>query len=234
MGRRSLARVVGRRSILYHASLVGLAMPERIKRLRVDHRGFPVPRFVAWINGQADHRLIQPQWMNEAVKRRLCWVCGEPLGRYYCSIIGCMCAINRVISEPPSHRECGEFAAAACPFMARPQAHRREAGMPEDRVAPAGMGLARNPGVVCLWISREYPKPVRAQFGHDGVLFQLGEPSETVWYREGRLATREEVQAAIDDGLPTLHKVAALEGDDALKELSRWTVRVAPYLPAAA
>jgi len=217
-----------------HASLTGIPMPDRIKRLPRDHRGFPVPWFVAWIDGQADHRVIGPNRMKPAIERRLCWVCGDPLGRYFTSLIGCMCAVNRVISEPPSHRDCAEFSVRACPFLSRPQAHRREIGLPDERTEPGGFGLKRNPGVTCLWISREYPKPFRAYAGAPGVLFQLGDPVETVWYREGRLATRDEVLAAIEDGLPNLMGPAQEEGPRAVEALLEMKTAALQHLPIAA
>jgi len=218
----------------YHASLTGLRLPERIKRLPVDKRGFPVPKFVAWVDGEPDHRVVDGRRFAPAIKHRQCWICGEPLGRYYCSLIGCMCAVNRVISEPPSHRECCEFAAQACPFLARPHAHRRAAGLPEDASDAAGHGLKRNPGVVCLWVSKEYPRVTRAWAGNEGLLFMLKEPVETIWYREGRLATRQEVEDAILHGLPALYEIAAQEGDDALAALTGKTAAVGAYIPGGA
>jgi len=197
----------------YHVSLKDLKMPDRIKRLPTDHRGFPVPKFVAWPNGEADHRVVNLDRVSPSVTRRQCWICGEPMGRYYVSIIGCMCAVNRVISEPPSHLECAEFAVKACPFLARPHAHRRDTNMPEGHIAPPGFALARNPGVACLWVSKEYPKPFQAMAGKGGVLFSLGKPLQTIWYREGRLATRAEVHDAIMDGLPNLEAVAKAEDE---------------------
>lgn len=215
----------------YHASIRELPFPSRIIHLPTDHRGFPVPKFVAWIDGKPDHRVVNPAYMTVAVQKRLCWICGEKMGRYYTSVIGCMCAVNRVISEPPSHRECAEFAVKACPFLARPQAHRREAGMPEDLHEAPGFMLARNPGVSCLWISRAYPTLFRTHAGNDGILFQLGEPSETIWYREGRLATREEVDSAIHDGLPALALAAEQESPEAVAALARKVGEVAAHLP---
>jgi hypothetical protein len=218
---------------MLHASITDIPMPDRIKRLPLDHRGFPVPWFVAFVRGQPDHRVARAEAIGPAVKQHLCWICGQPLGRYQVSLIGCMCAINRVISEPPSHRDCAEYSARACPFLARPQMHRREAGLPEDRVEAAGFGLKRNPGVVCLWISREPPKPFRAAFGQAGTLFKLGEPDETIWYREGRLATRQEVIDAIEDGLPNLLAPAQEEGPRAVAELERLHRQALNHLPAA-
>src|SRR5215469_4631726 len=204
----------------YHVSLKDLHMPDRIKRLPVDHRGFPVPKFVAWPKGEPDHRVMNLDRFVPAVTRKQCWICGEPMGRYYASIIGCMCAVNRVISEPPSHLECAEFAVKACPFLARPHAHRREAGMPEGYNEGAGFPLARNPGVACLWISKQYPKVFQPQAGNTGVLFSLGEPLNTIWYREGRLATGQEVHDAISEGLPALEKMAQDEGRGAPEALA--------------
>jgi hypothetical protein len=195
----------------YHPSVRGIPMPDRIKRLPTDHRGFPVPKFVAWVDGQADHRVVRQSYMGEAIKHKLCWVCGEPLGRNVVSIIGCMCAVNRV--------------------MARPQAHRREAGLPDDRIPAAGVGLKRNPGVECLWVQREHPRLFKAHAGYTGVLFELKEPVETIWYREGREATRAEVEEAIEEGLPTLMGVAREEGPDAVKELLRLRAQAMRYLP---
>lgn len=218
----------------YHASLAGIEIPDRIKRLPVDKRGFPVPKFVALVDGEPDHRVVDSRRFMPAIRSKLCWICGEPMGRYFTSVIGCMCAVNRVISEPPSHRDCAEFAVKGCPFLSRPQAHRREAGLPEDAQDAAGVGLKRNPGVACLWISKKYPTPEKAWGGNAGLLFMLQDPIETVWYRQGRLATRQEVLDAIEDGLPSLREVAEQESQAAVKALDRMHRQALHYLPMAA
>ncbi len=215
----------------YHPSLDGIPMPARIARLPVDQRGFPVPKFVALVDGKPDHRVVDARRFAPAIKRRECWICGEPLGRYLASLIGPMCAVNRIISEPPSHRECCEFSVAACPFLARPHAHRREAGLPDDASEAAGVGLKRNPGVICLWIARDY-QPWRPPGG--GILFRLGEPIETVWYTEGRKATREEVVSALYRGLPALLEIAQQESTEAEYTLAQQVARAQAVLPRAA
>lgn len=214
---------------IYHSSLAGIPMPARIARLPVDARGFPVPKFVASINGQPDHRVVDPSRVGPAIKQRLCWICGEPMGRYLASLIGPMCAVNRVISEPPSHRECCEFSVAACPFLSRPHAHRREAGLP-DHTEAAGVGLKRNPGVICLWIARE-SRPFRVS---NGILFRLGDPVETIWYCEGRRAVREEVVSALYRGIPSLIDAARDEGRAAEDALAAQVAAAMPLLPIAA
>lgn len=220
-----------------HPSIAQIEAPARIRRLRLDHRGFPVPWFVAWINGQADHRIIDTRKLEPAIKQRLCWTCGEPLGKTFAFVIGPMCAVNRVISEPPSHRECAEYAARACPFLSRPEAHRRTAGMPNvDLAWAAGNGLKRNPGVTCLWITRSY-KPFRVpgnSHGNAGILFELGPPIETVWYALGRRASHQEVASALYSGLPALIEVAHEEGREAEDALAGMVAAAMPLLPAAA
>ena len=69
--------------------------PDRIKRLPVDHRGFPVPYFVVWIDGKPDFRLVMPGRLGECFKNKICWICGEPLGRFLAFAIGPMCVFNR-------------------------------------------------------------------------------------------------------------------------------------------
>ena len=68
--------------------------------------------------------------------------------------------------------------------------------------------LKRNPGVVLLWTTRSDPMPFRAP---GGLLFTLPDPVSVLWFSEGRSATRAEVIASIESGLPALLE---LDGDD--------------------
>ena len=77
--------------------------------------------------------------------------------------------------------------------------------MPEERHAAAGIPIDRNPGVICLWITRSFA-PFQAYGGNAGVLFRLGTPVETLWFCEGRAATREEVLTSMESGLPLLSR----------------------------
>ena len=205
-------------------------LPQRMRALPLDHRGFPVPWFVAWIDGQADFRVIERGRLAEAVKKNLCWLCGQPKGRHHAFIIGPMCAINRTISEPSSHLECAEFAVKACPFLTQPRMRRNEKDVPEAAVEAAGVGLKRNPGAVCIWITREF-KLWRVE---NGVLFRLGDPERVLWFAEGRPATREEVQTSIDSGLHLLRQPAEEQGPEAVAALNRYIERIQPLLPIAA
>ncbi len=169
-----------------HAGLPPLTA--RIKALPVDRRGFPVPWFVAKVDGEWDFRCIKPGGREDAYTKELCWVCGQRLGANKAFVIGPMCAINRVTAEPPSHLECAEWSAKACPFLTKPRMRRNEKDMPTEGTIP-GVGIMRNPGVSLIWITRSF-KPFKTGNGND-FLFRVGNPERMLWFAEGRAATKE-------------------------------------------
>lgn len=194
-------------------------MPSRIRRLPVDGRGYPVPWFVAWVDGVPDFRVVAVERVLEAVKKDVCWVCGEsnhPKRRAF--LIGPMCAINRISAEPPGHPECMAWSARACPFLVRPKAKRREAGLPPEHEAPAGIMIARNPGVMLLWVTDRY-----ALMRDDGgLLFRIvGSPIRLDWIAEGRQATRAEIMDSISTGMPILQGLADEQGPEAQAALAK-------------
>lgn len=214
-------------------------MPARIARLPRDHRGFPVPWFVQWFDGETptdfgvgtpDFRVADQRKLVAAIKRKLCWVCGEPTGIHMAFTIGPMCAVNRVISEPPQHFQCAEFSAKGCPFLSQPRMRRNEKDLPTEKIDAAGMGLKRNPGVACVWVTRSY-RLFKPEMGNPGVLFELGNPEAVHWYARGREATRAEVWESIESGFPALQELAEKQGSDAVKALDEYLARAMPLLP---
>lgn len=204
-------------------------LTKRIARLPLDHRGYPVPWFVEWVEGDGpgvenltavpigqgrpDFRIMSGERRAIAHREGRCWVCGEPLGRFKAFLVGPMCAVNRTSAEPPSHRDCAEWSAVACPFLTRPHARRRDHDMPEEMNVP-GYAIKRNPGVALVWVVEKY----RLRSVPNGVLFDIGEPVDVGWYAEGREATRAEVMESIESGLPALQELADAQagGSDAL------------------
>lgn len=207
-------------------------LPPRMRGLPLDHRGFPVPWFVAWLDGDGrithqddpeatpDFRVVDTRKFVRAVRERRCWLCGQPLGRFLAFVIGPMCAVNRINSEPPSHRECALFGMRACPFLSQPRMRRNAHELPEGMNPAAGFHLEHNPGAMCLWTALTF-RPVEAQHGERGILFELGEPTTVEWFCEGRSATPGEIQAALAKGLPSLRAVAELQGGDSPLYLDR-------------
>jgi hypothetical protein len=212
----------------YNIAIQRLKMPPRMQKLRVDDRGYPVPRFVADVNGKPDFRCVNTAFLTLAIRHKLCWLCGEPLGRFQCFTIGGMCAINRTSSEPPSHLECAQFAVRACPFLTQPNRARDERDLPEQREVPPGIALARNPGVTLLWVTESY-----RTFNVDGgILINIGEPTKVEWYARGRAATRAEIMASIEGGLPALTAMARSQGPEAVQALEVQVERGLALVPA--
>jgi hypothetical protein len=110
--------------------------------------------------------------------------------------------------------------------------HRREAGLPEGVQDAAGFGIARNPGVVCLWRTPDF-RPFLAHAGNAGVLITVGEPLETLWYCQGRLATRGDVEESLAAGLPILAQMAEQDGPEGMAALEAAVRRAMHYLPHA-
>jgi hypothetical protein len=198
-------------------------LPPQIRKLPRDARGYPVPWFVAWKDGEPVFPAMDSFKLARAINDGLCWVCGQHLGRLSAFVVGPMCIVNRTSAEPPSHLICARWSARNCPFLTKPRMGRvpveKYGG---DRSAVAGIMLERNPGVTCVWIVKGRGRAERDGMG--GVLMNIGEPHQTPeWYCEGRPATQTEVLESIETGLPFLVELAAADEDPegAARELQR-------------
>lgn len=205
-------------------------LPIRMMDLPLDERGYPVPWFVAFLNGKPEFRVMDPEKWKRAVTEKRCWICGQKLGAYLCFVLGPMCGITRTSSEPPCHRECARWAARFCPFLARPHMTRR--GQEEMKAMGAeplgGFAIDRNPGVALLWYARSY-NVFRPDEG-GGFLIHVGEPVEWEWWCEGRKAFRHEAEESVRTGIPLLEEVARQQ-DGAMEDLQRRIAEFQQYLP---
>lgn len=193
-------------------------MPARLAKLPRDKHGRVVPWFVAWPGGQPDHRIADQAKFGEALRFGRCWLCGGPLGAYKAFIVGPMCAVNRIDAEPPSHRDCAIYSVQVCPWLMTPVMRRRDSGKTELGVVnPAGVMIERNPGVTLVWISKSYRlmRVSASEGAESGVLLMMGDPVETLWWAEGRPATRQEILDSIASGLPLLREQAEKDGPPA-------------------
>jgi hypothetical protein len=204
-------------------------LPVRMMHLPVDERGYVVPWFVAWVDGKPEFRTMDAQKWMQAVRHKLCWVCGTRLGAYLTFVIGPMCLINLTNSEPPSHLQCATWSAINCPFLSRPRMVRRENDMPAEAEGPAGIGILRNPGACAVYVVQGY-RIFRDAAGKP--LVRMPEEHTSIeWYAEGRKATRAQVQRSIDTGLPILMEMAEQEGPEAVAELKARAKRIEWWLP---
>lgn len=175
-------------------------LPDRMKRLPVDGRGFPVPWFVAWFDGKPDFRVVRPEGFADAIGRDLCWICGQPLGRNKDFVIGPLCALQRLTAEPPSHHDCSLFAVKVCPFITHPMARRGSRPLPAETVKFPEGHVHGNPGLYCIWTTRSFS----IVGGGRVPLLKLGDPVGVSWWVEKREATRAEIEAAYEAQVPKL------------------------------
>jgi len=185
-------------------------LTRRLAKLKIDDRGYPIPFFVAYIDGKPDFRIADPNKWRDCIRHNLCWVCGEPMGRHKSFVIGPMCTVNRIAADPPTHPDCAEWSVKGCPFLSKPKMERREDDLTksmEDNVA--GDMIKRNPGAMAIWTTRKF---TLVPDGRGLYLLQVGEPESITWWREGRRATRAEVLESVESGLPILR--ATCQGDE--------------------
>ena len=195
-------------------------LPANMRSLPVSDKGYPIPFFVAVdADGIPDFRIAGRGKFQAAVDGSLCWICGKPLhqtghrstvaGYYY--VAGTMAAINNIAAEPAMHRECAEFSVKVCPFLARPNAKRREAGRDETAITHASAQLY-NPGVSLVWQTRTFDI-IR---GDRGDLVKMGEPIRVQPWCKGRPAKPTEVAAAFEISFKKMMEIASDEDDQAL------------------
>jgi hypothetical protein len=197
------------------------ALPSRMSSLPINDDGYPVPWFVAWVDGKPEFRAADAEKLRSAIRHRRCWVCGEPLGNFLTFVAGPMGGVNRTSAEPPAHLECGQWSARNCPFLSNAKRKRREDEVMNNenlQANAAGFAITRNPGVTLLWTTRSYEL---FGDGRGGVLFHMGPPTSIQYWREGRKATREEVRASVQSGLSPLQAMATEQGDEAVVELAK-------------
>lgn len=201
-------------------------IPARLLHRPIE-RGYPVPWFCEQIDGHWDFRIVDGRKFKPAIQQQLCWICGQKLGGYKAFVLGPMCAINRTIGDPPSHRDCAHFAAQACPFLNQTEKRRNTANLPpEGRFSE--FGIPRQAGVSLLWVTKSF-QYFRAP--DNTLLFTVGEPTTIAWFREGRAATRDEVMESITSGLPILMEIAEQDGPAAVAELEAARERAMRLVP---
>jgi hypothetical protein len=199
-------------------------LPELMRDLPIDERGYPVPKFVQWINGKPDFRIMRIEHWEACIKKTLCWVCGKPFtNRRVYFVIGPMCAVNRTTAEPPCHKECAEYSARGCPFLSRPHMHRREDELSKLATqSMPGTAILRNPGCAIVWCTRHFSL---FRDGKGGYLIELGEPDHIEAYTQGKLAPRAAVLESITSGLPLLEAEALKDVPEAMGELETAVAR---------
>lgn len=177
-------------------------------RTRPVHGGYVVPYFVAWYVGKemVDERTpgAKPDFrvtdMRRAVicrQRNMCWICGKQLGSFKWFAFGPSSAVGRISVEPPSHKDCAQYAVRVCPYMLTPGKEMR----PVKDLRPSEFTYEdvelHHPGVIVLWATKT--STIQPVDPSRGIYYIVpGEPDVVEFWQAGRKATRAEIKAGID------------------------------------
>lgn len=102
----------------------GVEIPERMRLLPRDKRGYPIPFIVFRDKAGTPHFTI-----NDEARRRFvldtdrCAICNHQLfrGRWYVGGPGCAFDPRGAYLDPPLHHECATYALQVCPYLAAPR-----------------------------------------------------------------------------------------------------------------
>jgi hypothetical protein len=171
-------------------------VPPGVVALPKDAQGRPLPWFSARLpDGSYNLRVASARKFDLAYRRRLCPVCGRPLGRLSGFVGRPVDVVRREFAQPPGHVECLEFSLRNCPFLLGQTRRRGPAGLPPDAVPPP---QGCEPGAkvdvpLALYCTA---RPVsRSPSG----LFVAGPPKEVSWWLKGERLPPHLARAA--DGL---------------------------------
>jgi len=107
-----------------------IPIPAFLSHLKVTDKGYPIPYFVAYVDGKPDFRLLDPQKQVRCADMFLCGICGKKLfKKAYYFISGPQGYTNKISTDPAMHRECAEYSLNACPHLHIQKTVRREKGL---------------------------------------------------------------------------------------------------------
>lgn len=149
-----------------HTRVEEVPVPPALQRFPLWH-GYPV-HYTVWRDksGRPDFRIMDDARRWECFRKQWCHLCGRNLGQGpYCFIGGPKSVEAHRFVDGPMHRECAEYAARVCPFLASPTGKYRTVVYAEidgqvveyesvDNIRPPKMALVvaesyhmeRNPG----------------------------------------------------------------------------------------
>jgi hypothetical protein len=117
-----------------------IPIPDRMKHLKLDPRGYPIPYGVAIDRDGVAHFAINDEAVRQHIIREgLCSICGTKLFRGRWLIGGALSAftVQGAFLDPPMHDECAHFSLQTCPYLAAPR-YGREIGKAKAKTASIG------------------------------------------------------------------------------------------------
>jgi hypothetical protein len=118
-------------------------VPERIARLPRDPRGYPIPWNALSTEETVFFTINNTKKTWEALRRALCPICGEQLGRWLWFVGGPRSAFDPggCYLDLPGHRACMEYALQVCPYLAAPKYLGRVDVIRPEKLPPEGRVL---------------------------------------------------------------------------------------------
>jgi hypothetical protein len=125
-------------------------IPERMRSLPVDPRGYPVPVNVARDkNGKPNFAANAETARQRLFKYDQCGICGGKLLRGRWSVGGPGSALHPdgAFLDPPMHHECAQYAVKVCPYLAMPAYGKSVSKIGPMSYGTSKAGIAYNPTV---------------------------------------------------------------------------------------
>jgi len=101
-----------------------IAIPDRMRHLKIDARGYPIPCMVVIDKAGKPHFAINDEQKRfRVIRNDLCSICGTKLFRGRWFVGGALSAFHPegAFIDPPMHSECAHFALQVCPYLASPR-----------------------------------------------------------------------------------------------------------------
>lgn len=177
-----------------------IPIPEFLKHLPVDERGYVIPYFATYVDGKPDFRLLNISKQETCIKYNKCAVCGKKLidGVYY-FISGPMGFLNQVSTDPAMHKECAEYSLKVCPHLLYQNAERRHTNLPtgtlQDKDVPY-MGMDKPPYV--MLVKAKKFKTIPAPTNNSKLIKYSAATAEIFKYVDGILQGTGEIITADD------------------------------------
>jgi hypothetical protein len=119
-----------------------IEVPDRMKHLERDHRGYPIPFIVFRDDDGKPHFTINDEHKVMRCKRNdICPICGRELMRGRWFLGGPMSAFHPAGAyiDPPMHHECMRFAVQTCPYLINAKYEKRIDGKTLDMNKATGV-----------------------------------------------------------------------------------------------
>lgn len=162
-------------------------LPAAMAGLPRDARGYVVfwTAFVDSGTGEPDFRVLEYPRVLEALKKRLCGMCGGRIAGNTLCLLGTEDDLNGRWgaswvrgTDPPMHEECARYALEACPFLSGKAVRRSGRPMPGDSSRAPGHTHRRDrPPRRGLFFVRSYEARWRDEIGG----FRYARPYRVEW-----------------------------------------------------